>query len=54
MIDVEILAQKIEELLQNEDLRFKLGENARKDVVERFNVKTQIKKLEGELLKICN
>ncbi len=52
MIDVEILAQKIEELLFDPDKRNRLGEAARKDVIERFNVKTQIKKLEEELLKI--
>jgi len=53
MIDYVQLSYKIEELLSNESLRNKMGMAARKRVVEHFNITKQIKKLEGELLKIC-
>lgn len=52
MIDTEILANKIEDLLANPEKRNKMGENMRRVVEEKFNVKTQIKKLEEELFKL--
>jgi glycosyltransferase involved in cell wall biosynthesis len=52
MIDIQLLAEKLSDLLQDEDKRNKLGQAARKDVMERFNIKTQIKSLEQELLGI--
>jgi glycosyltransferase involved in cell wall biosynthesis len=54
LIDSEILANKIADLLQDETKRNRMGESARKHVEQNFNVHTQIKKLEQELLKIVN
>ena len=46
------MAEKMEELLTNQSERYSFGVNSRKHVEENFNLKTQIKKLEEELLKI--
>ena len=53
LIDTDILADKILDLLNDPEKRRKMGENARKLVLEKFESKQQIKKLEKELLKIC-
>lgn len=52
MIDSEILAKKIEYILNNPEERNKMGKEMRKVVEEKFNIKKQTKKLEEELLKL--
>jgi len=52
LIDTDILADKILELLNDPGKRAKMGEAARKLVLEKFESKQQIKKLEEELLKL--
>ena len=46
------MAEKMKKILDNPDERNRLGENARKYVVENFESKKRIKALEEELLKV--
>ena len=52
IVDTNMLSDEILWLLENPEERNRLGKNARKHIVENFNVDKQIKKLETELEKI--
>ncbi|MEM2741859.1 MAG: glycosyltransferase family 4 protein, partial [Nitrososphaeria archaeon] len=43
--DEKKLAEAIDYLLQNKDVRVRLGQNGRKNIVERFSYRSSIKKL---------
>ena len=46
-LDINMFAQKTKELIQNEELRFKMGEAGRTSVLNRFILEDRVSELES-------